>query len=218
MSVEAADRRVSEAPLDAEGFASLMGVSRETVAKLEAYIALLKTWQKAINLVGKSTLSDPWRRHILDSAQLCQFLPRAPFGVVDIGSGAGLPGLIVAIMTTAARVHLVEADGRKAQFLREAARRLELTNVTVHAVRIESLTLQADVVTARALAPLAKLLPLAAPLLVSGSRMILLKGANTAAELAEARASWSMRDQLEPSLADPNGRVVILDEVRRRAQ
>lgn len=218
MSVEADSRRTREAPLDAAGFASLMGVSRETVAKLEAYIALLERWQRAINLVGKSTLADPWRRHILDSAQLCRFLPKAPSGVVDLGSGAGLPGLVLAIMTTAARVHLVEADGRKAQFLREAARRLELANLSVHAVRIESLTLQADVVTARALAPLAKLLPLAAPLMARGGRMILLKGVNSAAELAEARASWSVRDQLEPSLADPDGRVVILDEVRRRAR
>lgn len=218
MRVETAPRRASGAPLSVEGFASLMDVSRETVAKLDAYLVLLETWQKAINLVGKSTLSDPWRRHILDSAQLCRFLPGAPSCVVDLGSGAGLPGLVLAVMTTSADVHLVEADGRKAQFLREAARRLELTNLTVHAVRIERLTMQADVVTARALAPLDKLLPLATPLLAPQGRMILLKGAHATAELAEARASWSMQDQLEPSLADPDGRVVILDKVRRRAQ
>lgn len=218
MSVETVPKRTTEAPLDAEGFASLMDVSRETVAKLDAYLALLVTWQKAINLVGKSTLSDPWRRHILDSAQLCRFLPGAPSCVVDLGSGAGLPGLVLAVMTTGAEVHLVESDRRKAQFLREAARRLELMNVKVHAVRIERLTMQADVVTARALAPLVKLLPLAAPLLAPQGRMILLKGAHATAELAEARESWSMQDQLEPSLADPDGRVVILDEVRRRAQ
>jgi 16S rRNA (guanine527-N7)-methyltransferase len=218
MNVETESRRTGEATLDADGFAALLGVSRETVAKLSAYITLLDTWQRAINLVGKSTLSDPWRRHILDCAQLCRFLPKGPFSLVDLGSGAGLPGLILAIMTSAARVHLVEVDGRKAQFLREAARRLGLTNVTVHAVRIESLTLQADVVTARALAPLAKLLPLAAPLLAPGGRMIFLKGANSAAELIDARRLWYLHEQHEVSLADPNGRVVILDEVRRRAQ
>jgi 16S rRNA (guanine527-N7)-methyltransferase len=218
MSVSIEPRRAGEAPLDVEGFAPLLGVSRETVAKLDRYLALLTTWQRAINLVGKSTLSDPWRRHILDSAQLCRFLPERTVEVADLGSGAGLPGVIMAIMTTTVHVHLVEADGRKAQFLREVVRRLDLTNVSVHAARIESLTLQVDVVTARALAPLAKLLPLAAPLLVPDGRMIFLKGANVPAELAEARATWFMREQCVPSLADLHGCVVILDEVRRRAQ
>jgi 16S rRNA (guanine527-N7)-methyltransferase len=218
MSVSIEQRRTGEAPLDPEGIAPLLGVSRETVARLEHYLALLAIWQRAINLVGKSTLSDPWRRHILDSAQLCRFLPQRAVEVADLGSGAGLPGLILAITTTTAHVHLVEADGRKAQFLREVARRLDLANVTVHAARIENVTLRVDVVTARALAPLAKLLPLAAPLLAPDGRMVFLKGANGGAELAEARAAWSMREHSVPSLADPDGRVVILDEVRRRAQ
>ncbi len=193
----------------------MISVSRETLATLDAYLQLLETWQRAINLVGRSTLADPWRRHIIDSAQLFRFLPAAPVRVADLGSGAGLPGLVLAIMG-ASRVHLVEADGRKAQFLREVARRLGLANVTVHAVRIESLTLQVDVVTARALAPLAKLLPLAWPLLAPDGRMIFLKGANGATELANVRSSWSMRDRVETSLADPEGRVMILDEVRPR--
>jgi len=215
MTVRTESSRAGPVPLDAAGFASIMDVSRETLAKLDAYLQLLETWQRAINLVGRSTLRDPWRRHIIDSAQLLRFLPAAPARVVDLGSGAGLPGLVLAIMGVA-RVHLVEADGRKAQFLREVARRLDLANVTVHAVRIESLALQVDVVTARALAPLAKLLPLAWPLLAPDGRMIFLKGATGATELADARSSWSMRDRVETSLADPEGRVMILDEVRPR--
>ena len=207
--------------LDAAGFAAIVPVSRETSAKLEAYLALLGQWQKAINLVGKSTLEDPWRRHILDCAQLVRFLPEGPLRLADLGSGAGLPGLVLAIMGATmgvTEVHLVEADRRKAQFLREAARRLELSNVRVHAVRIEALDLAVDVVTARALAPLADLLPLAVPLLAPRARLLLLKGRNADAELAAAATRWTMRVAVEPSLADPLGRVLVLDEVRSSGQ
>ncbi len=203
--------------LDAAGFAALVPVSRETLAKLDAYLALLSQWQKAINLVGKSTLEDPWRRHIVDSAQLARHLPAGPLRIADLGSGAGLPGLVLAMMEVA-EVHLVEADRRKAQFLREAARRLDLGNVRVHAVRIEALDLAVDVVTARALAPLVELLPLALPLLAPRGRLLLLKGRNADAELTAAADSWTMRVAVEPSLADPLGRVLILDEVRAREQ
>lgn len=203
--------------LDAAGFASLVPVSRETSAKLEAYLALLRQWQKAINLVGRSTLDDPWRRHLLDSAQLFRHLPPGPVRLADLGSGAGLPGLVLAIMG-AAEVHLVEADRRKAQFLREAARRLELGNVRVHATRIETLDLKVDVVTARALAPLPELLALAAPLLAPGGRLLLLKGRTADAELAAAAEKWTMRVAMLPSLADPDGRVLRLDEVRARGR
>lgn len=121
-------------------------------------------------------------------------------------------------MMEVAEVHLVEADRRKAQFLREAARRLDLGNVRVHAVRIEALDLAVDVVTARALAPLVELLPLALPLLAPRGRLLLLKGRNADAELTAAADSWTMRVAVEPSLADPLGRVLILDEVRAREQ
>ena len=204
-----------QAPLDAAGFAALVAVSRETLGKLEAYLDLLQQWQKAINLVGKSTLDDAWRRHVLDSAQLFRHLPKGPARLADIGSGAGLPGLVLAIMG-AAEVHLVEADRRKAQFLREAARQLQLGNVRVHAARIESLDLAVDVVTARALAPLSELLSLAAPLLAPGGRLLLLKGRNVEAELTAAGKHWTMRVAVEPSLADLRGRVLILDGVCAR--
>jgi len=202
-------------PLDAAGFAALVPVSRETLAKLEAYLALLATWQKAINLVGQSTLADPWRRHVLDCAQLARHLPTGRLRLADLGSGAGLPGLVLAMLGVP-EVHLVESDKRKAQFLREAARRLTLDNVRVHAVRIETLTLEVDVVTARALAPLIDLLSLATPLLAPGGRLLLLKGRTTEAELAAAAESWAIRVAVEPSVADPLGRVLVLDEVHAR--
>lgn len=199
--------------IEAAGLLDLVPVSRETVDRFRAYLDLLGQWQKAINLVGRSTLADPWRRHILDSAQLHRHLPPAPVRLADLGSGAGLPGLVLAIMGVA-EVHLVEADRRKAQFLREAARRLQLGNVTVHAARIETLALEVDVVTARALAPLDALLPLAVPLLAPEGRLVLLKGRGAEVELTAARARWTMRVAALPSLADPEGRVLILDEVR----
>lgn len=205
------------AALDAAGFAERVPVSRETLATLEAYLGLLEQWQKAINLVGRSTLEDPWRRHILDCAQLFRYLPGGPVRLADLGSGAGLPGLVLACMGVA-EVHLVEADRRKAQFLREAARQLRLDNLRVHPMRIEAITLSVDVVTARALAPLSELLPLAMPLLGPGGRVLLLKGRHAEDELAAAAQGWTMRTRVEPSLADPFGRVLILDEVRSREQ
>lgn len=212
MTVEAGQR-----PLDAAGFADLVPVSRETLARLEAYLALLTQWQNTINLVGRSTLKDPWRRHVLDCAQLYRHVPPAARQLADLGSGAGLPGLVMAIMGHP-EVHLVEADRRKAQFLREAARHLGLVGVRVHPQRIETLDLQVDVLTARALAPLVDLLPLAAPRLVSGGRLLLLKGRTAEAEVAAAAANWTMRVAVEPSLADPLGRVLLLDEVRQRGR
>lgn len=202
-------------PLDVAGFAARMPVSRETVERLATFLDLLARWQRAINLVGRSTMADPWRRHILDSGQLLRFLPQPSGRVADIGSGAGLPGMVLAIMGVPA-VHLVEADRRKAQFLREVARQLDLTTVTVHAERIEALTLTVDCVTARALAPLSMLLELAAPLLEQHGRLILLKGRNVEVELDEARHRWAMRVSVEPSMSDPHGRVLIIDEVQRR--
>jgi 16S rRNA (guanine527-N7)-methyltransferase len=202
-------------PLDEAGFVARMPVSRETMERLAAYLKLLAQWQRAINLVGRSTMADPWRRHILDSAQLFRFLPQPSGRIADIGSGAGLPGIVLAIMGVPA-VHLVEADRRKAQFLREVARQLGLTAVTVHAERIEALALTVNCVTARALAPLSTLLELAAPLLEQDGRLILLKGRNAEVELAEARHRWTMRVSVETSEADAHGRILIIDEVQRR--
>lgn len=190
-------------------------------------MALLERWTKSINLVSAESLGDVWRRHILDSAQLLDLMPRptaAPSAVLDIGSGAGLPGLVLAILG-AGRVHLVEADQKKATFLREAAR-ITQSAVVVHDARIETLTpFPVDVVTARALAPLDRLLGYAAPFFSvqdraegtgRGPMAIFLKGRNVAAELTQARKKWNMAVECVASVSDPRGVVLRITDVYSR--
>jgi 16S rRNA (guanine527-N7)-methyltransferase len=203
-------------PLTPQGFASEMAgvgvdVSRETLRRLEGYLGLLRRWQRAVNLVGASTLSDPWRRHILDSAQIAPHVPRAAETVLDLGSGAGLPGLVLALLGVPG-MHLVESDGRKAQFLREAAR-VTQAPVAIHAIRIEQLELRADVVTARALAPLPRLLDLAARFLKADSVCLFLKGDTALDELTRARQSWHMHSEIVPSRSGAGGVLLKLEGV-----
>src|SRR5260370_24859153 len=147
-------------PLDPAGFAALIGVSRETLARLEAYAALLAEWNQRINLVGRDSLRDVWRRHFLDSAQLFPYLPQGARSLVDLGSGAGFPGLVLAILGVAG-VELIEGDARKCAFLREAAR-IAAAPITIHNSRIAAMPPHAvDVVTARGCASLDQLLVLA---------------------------------------------------------
>ena len=195
------------------GFAALVDVSRETQERLEAYVALLTKWNAKINLVGPSTLPDVWRRHILDSAQIHDRV--APAGVlIDLGSGAGLPGLILAIMG-GPQVHLIESDARKCAFLHEAAR-VTGTAVTIHNKRIEAVPpIEADVVTARALAPLAQLLDHAVRFLKPAGKCVFLKGARQADELTEARKTWHMSVTERPSLSDPSGVILELESPAR---
>lgn len=201
-------------PLDAAGFARLVPVSRETLERLERWLGELRRWQPKINLVGPSTLEDPWRRHVLDSAQLLRFLPPGTRRLVDLGSGAGLPGLILAILGVP-EVHLVESDRRKAAFLLACKGRLALPGVHVHTVRAEQLALPpADVVTARALAPLERLLPLALRFAGPRTRILLLKGREVDSELTAARRSWKIAARVHPSLASPEGCILEIDEAR----
>lgn len=201
-----------------EDFRRETGVSRETLARLEVYADLLTRWSRAVNLVGRRTLAQAWRRHFLDSAQLAPLLPPAPADrprrVVDLGSGAGFPGLVLAAMD-AGEVHLVDADRRKAAFLREAARAMAVA-VTVHAARIEALPpLAADVVTARALAPLPALAGHAAPLLRDGGVCLFLKGAGVERELTAARKAWKMTADRIPSRSDPRGSILRIEGLGR---
>ena len=190
-------------PLTATDLVARLGVSRETGDRLAAYVALLATWQKRINLVGPSTLADPWRRHILDSAQLMPHIA-AGSSVVDLGSGAGFPGLVLAILGDF-DVHLIESDQRKAVFLREAAR-VTGAAVTVHARRLETVTdLTADVITARALAPLDKLLAWALPFTRDDSFCLFLKGQSSQQELTAARKQWTLSVTLVESWSAPQG-------------
>lgn len=199
-------------PLTPQEFAALTGVSRETMARLEAYAALLQRWQRAINLVGESTLSDVWRRHFLDSAQLSRFLPPPPCRIADLGSGAGLPGLVLAILG-AGEVHLIEADSRKCAFLREALR-VTRTSAILHEDRVERLAgVKADVVTARGLASLDRLIAFALPLLRPGGTCLFSRGRGSEEELTQAVKKWKMRVERFPSETDPQARILRLGEI-----
>ena len=204
-------------------FKSVFDVSRETIDTLETYERLLKQWQKAVNLVAPATLDDVWHRHFADSAQLLPLIPPAAARIMDLGSGAGFPGLVLAILLAernpAARVTLVESDTRKAAFLREVARTTSLT-VEILVMRIENPETQlklatVDVVTARALAPLPKLLAWLVPAFLtreSGRECValLLKGRDAVAEVAAAQAQFSFSPRLVPSITSPEARIVVV--------
>jgi 16S rRNA (guanine527-N7)-methyltransferase len=203
-----------ERPLGPEGFAAATGVSRETMARLEAYAALLVAWSGRINLIGRTTLDDLWRRHFLDSAQLLPLLPAVPQSLVDLGSGAGFPGLVLAILGVRG-VELIEADSRKAAFLREAAR-IAGAEVTVRGCRIEAVAPhEVEVLTARGCAPLDRLLPLGKRFIGPATTCLFLKGARAAEELTAARKAWTMTVSCHASRADPAGTILRLQQVVR---
>jgi 16S rRNA (guanine527-N7)-methyltransferase len=194
-----------------------INVSRETLQRLETYAALLTKWQAKINLVGPATLPDLWRRHFLDSAQLLPLLPAAAGTLVDLGSGAGFPGLVLAIMT-GWRIHLLDSDQRKCAFLRQVALDCGvLDRVTIHAKRIEQVTgTPADVVTARACAPLGELLDLAEPFIGEKGTGLFLKGAQAEEELTQAQRHWTMRLDRRESISDPAGTILIVSHLGRK--
>jgi 16S rRNA (guanine527-N7)-methyltransferase len=196
-----------------------INVPRGTLDRLETYAALLTKWQAKINLVGPATLPDLWRRHFLDSAQLIPVLDQPNGTLVDLGSGAGFPGLVLAIMTDW-RVHLVDSDQRKCAFLRQVALDCEvLDQVTIHAKRIEQVTgIAADVVTARACAPLAELLTLALPFVGEEGRCLFLKGVQAEEELTQAERHWTMRVAKRGSVSDPAGNILIITQLKRKSQ
>jgi 16S rRNA (guanine527-N7)-methyltransferase len=203
-----------EASPGPEGFARVFPVSRETLDRLETYADLLTRWSARINLVGRDTLADLWRRHILDSAQLYPFVPGSARNLIDLGSGAGLPGLVLAILGVSG-VELIEADSRKAAFLREAAR-VACAAVTIRPCRVQALPPHpADVVTARACAPLDKLLELAERFIAPHTLCLFPKGERFEQELTEARKGWTMRVSVEQSLSDRRGVILRLQQVAR---
>jgi len=198
--------------LGINGFAKLTSVSRETLSRLEAYVALLTSWSRRINLVSRSTIGDVWRRHILDSAQLFPLIPKRARSLVDLGSGAGLPGLVLAIMGIP-EVHLIESDTRKAVFLREAAR-ITNTTVTIHATRIDRVTpFVADVITARALASLSELVALSAHFRGQHTISLFLKGRSAPEELTNTAKMCHIRIDCQPSLTDPSGSILRLEAI-----
>jgi 16S rRNA (guanine527-N7)-methyltransferase len=207
-------------------FAAHFGDSRETLARLATYEHLLRQWQKVVNLVAPSTLDEVWHRHFADSAQLLRLVPPAANRFVDLGSGAGFPGLVLAILlaerNSAARVTLIEGDQRKAAFLREAARATS-TTVDILCARIQSASTQlesacVDVVTARALAPLDTLLRLALPFLGPGTLGIFPKGREAVREVEQAQTSWEFDCELAESLTDADARIVVVRGLRPKQE
>jgi 16S rRNA (guanine527-N7)-methyltransferase len=204
-------------PLTPEQFAAETRVSRETLTRLEAYAALLAQWNERINLVARDSLRDPWRRHFLDSAQLLPLIPKGAGSLIDLGSGAGFPGLVLAILGVPG-VELVESDVRKCAFLREAAR-IAQGPVTIHNTRIEALPAHpVGVVTARGCAPLDRLLLLAQGLIGPHTCCLFLKGERAEEELTAARRAWNMTASLHPSRSDPRGVIVALEQIARRPE
>lgn len=188
-------------------------VSRETLERLERYAALLVRWNSTINLISRKDISQLWDRHILDALQLLPLLPDTLGSAIDLGSGGGLPGLVLAIATDR-HFHLVESDQRKAAFLREAARACAAP-CTIHAVRIESVKLPpAPLVTARALAPLNELLVLAAPFLLPTGVILAPKGRNAEAELTASQSRWHMQITRTPSRTDPSATILRITDLR----
>jgi 16S rRNA (guanine527-N7)-methyltransferase len=183
-------------------------------ARLTTYTDLIAHWSPRINLVAPGDLPRLWERHIADAAQLVPLIPPGTRSIADLGSGAGLPGLVLAILT-GLPTHLVERDRRKAAFLREAAR-ATAAPATVHAADAATLSpLGADLVTARALAPLPDLLPLVARHLAPGGAALLPKGATAEAELTAAAPLWTMRIERFPSRTDPAATILRFTEVAR---
>ncbi|WP_373088220.1 16S rRNA (guanine(527)-N(7))-methyltransferase RsmG [Sneathiella sp.] len=202
--------------LTADGFQAAANVSRETIERLEQYAALLIKWQKAINLVGKSTLPDLWRRHMLDSYQLLRHTEKTAGRWLDLGSGAGFPALVVAICSDFA-VEAVESDQRKCLFMQNVSRET-FSALTVHRGRIEEIApVAADIISARALAPLDKLLDLAAPFAHPETEFLLLKGQDVDEELTNAAKCWNMKTEKLPSLTNKDGCILKVSQLSRRS-
>jgi len=190
------------------------GADAAVADRIARFAAHLAKWQKAINLIGRSTEDQVWERHILDSLQLVPLIPPETKVIVDMGSGAGFPGMILALLDRW-EVHLIESDTRKAVFLRDSARACGVA-VDVLARRIETVEApKADVVTARALAPVSELLRLSAGFRRPGTVCLFPKGRNAEAELTDAQKTWTLRVDKCPSITDPHGVILKIDEVCR---
>lgn len=203
-------------PFGPEEFAAKTGVSRETLARFKAYADLLTDWNARHNLVAKSTLPDLWHRHFWDSAQLAPHIPAEAQTLADLGSGAGFPGLVLALLRPDLAVTLHEATTKKCAFLQAVADRTGL-KVAIRNSRLEDLPARAfDVVTARALAPLPQLLQYAFPFTGQNSVCLFLKGQNVGAELTEAHKYWSMEASQVPSQTEPSAAIVTVRKLGPR--
>ena len=190
-----------------EDFARAFNVSRETISRLQVYRDLLIKWQKAINLVSPATLGHIWERHFADSAQLSNHIPPNS-KVADLGSGAGFPGMVLAIMRPDLEMHLIESDARKSEFLKNVSRETK-SAARVHNDRVQKVLgeIQPDYITARAFAPLPEILEMI-PDSCRGAVLLLLKGKTAMDEIAEARERFDFACEDFPSQTDPAARIL----------
>jgi 16S rRNA (guanine527-N7)-methyltransferase len=216
---------------DREKALAIVGVSRETLGRLDRFAELLLAWQSRINLISASTVSALWTRHIADSLQLLELVepPAASShpgmsGEVwlDLGSGAGFPGIVIACARAevpGTRVHLVESNLKKVSFLREVVRETKVPAI-VHAARIETMAPAlggtVDYVTARALAPLPELFEMIAPFLKKGAKALLPKGQDLGRELTAATKNWNIEAHSVPSKTSKTGRILIVHALSKR--
>lgn len=199
--------------------AKAFDVSRETMDRLRVFVDLTRKWNPSINLIGKSTVKTIWKRHIADSLQLMSHAPAQVGQWTDIGSGAGFPGLVAAIVlkkiNPSCQVTLIDSDKRKCLFLRTVARELDL-NIEVISERLQDTgVLHSNVLSARALAPLDQLLALSEPFLTANTVCLFPKGLDVINELTQAAEQWTMQVEQIPSVTDPNGVILKLKEVSR---
>ncbi len=205
------------APMTAAEFAAATGITRQRLERLIIYAELLAKWQRRINLVGRRGMADMWRRHFLDSAQLLPHLPGRPGTLLDFGSGAGFPGLVLAVIGDW-DVHLVESDSRKCAFLNEVNRVTE-AGAAIHNGRIENLEpFAADVVTARACASLARLLAYAEQFVAGRGKALCFfyKGRKAEEELTDTQKKWHMKVSKIESRSDPSGVILKVEGMARR--
>ena len=202
-----------------EKFSSHVFVSRETYKKLCVFQKTLFKWQKSINLISKNSIKNTWERHFLDSAQLYKFVRGIEGNIIDFGSGAGFPGLVLAIMGKK-NIHLVEADHKKCVFLKEIAMLTE-TDITIHNCRIEDLSfINVDLITCRALASLSKLIEYV-EIFVNKSfgekqkipKLLFLKGKSYYLEVIELSKTKKITFEEYPSITDKNGRILYINKV-----
>ena len=211
---------------DAETVCRFFDVSRESCARLHTYVALLKRWQARINLVSPKTLQEAWVRHVADGLQLLPHIPQGPVDLVDLGSGSGVPGIVLALALAEradVSVRLVESNAKKAAFLRTVIRETGIRAMVINS-RIEAVDWAAEmpddapaIVLARALAPLPQLLDLASPLLSRGARALWHKGQDVEREIADSTRCWQLACEMIPSVTDPRGVILKIAEARRAA-
>ena len=212
-------KRIIPEQISPDGVAKEFNVSRESLEKLKIYAQLLGKWQKRINLVGPRETNRIWSRHICDALQLAQYIGPEIKIAADLGSGAGIPGAILAMAKPGFVVHLIESNGKKAAFLREVIRETGIS-AQLHCARIENLyqhewVENVQVVVARALAPLPLLVDLAAPFVKNDGKMLFLKGLDVDSELTETTKYWNMVYKLYPSRTDAGGCILNIKEFHR---